>query len=115
LARRMRALVAATARSLRIPLRRPWGPDVPDIGVVAVTVRADDGATGHGFSWSPTIGLGAVHALLEGDILPVAVGQGSDDPAALWQATWRHLHEAGGGGITTIALAGLDLALWDLR
>lgn len=28
-------------------------------------------------------------------------------------AGWRHLHEAGGGGITTIALAGLDLALWD--
>ena len=24
-----------------------------------------------------------------------------------------HLHEAGGGGLTTIALAGLDLALWD--
>ena len=26
---------------------------------------------------------------------------------------WQHLHEAGGGGLTTIALAGLDLALWD--
>ena len=25
-----------------------------------------------------------------------------------------HLHEGGGGGITTIAMAGLDLALWDL-
>jgi L-alanine-DL-glutamate epimerase-like enolase superfamily enzyme len=26
---------------------------------------------------------------------------------------WQHLHEAGGGGVTTIAMAGLDLALWD--
>src|SRR5690606_20728750 len=26
---------------------------------------------------------------------------------------WEHLHEGGGSGLTTIALAGLDLALWD--
>src|SRR5690606_11783390 len=34
---------------------------------------------------------------------------------AVWDAAWAHLHEAGGGGVTTIALAGVDLALWDLQ
>ena len=33
----------------------------------------------------------------------------------VWDRLWRHLREAGPGGITTVALAGVDLALWDLR
>lgn len=40
---------------------------------------------------------------------------GPSDPAVVWDRLWRHLHEAGGGGVTTIAMAGIDLALWDLR
>ncbi len=96
----------------RIELTRPWGADVRDVGVIAVTLTADDGPVGHGFSWTPTIGATAVEALIRDDLAPWLIGQ----PATpdLWQSAWEHLHEAGGGGITTIALAGVDLALWDL-
>lgn len=111
----MSRLVAASARTLRVPLSRPWGPGVDEVGVVVVNVRADDGTEGHGFSWTPTIGLRSVAALLEDHILPFALEVGTDEPDALWDSTWRHIHEAGGGGITTIALAGLDLAVWDSR
>jgi L-alanine-DL-glutamate epimerase-like enolase superfamily enzyme len=99
-------------RLRRIPLSRPWGHDVLDIGVVPVTITTDDGAIGHGFSWSPTIGARAVQALIDDDLAPWLLGQ----PASpeIWQAAWQHVHEAGGGGVTTIALAGIDLALWDL-
>jgi L-alanine-DL-glutamate epimerase-like enolase superfamily enzyme len=100
-------------RVVRIPLTRPWGADVRDLGVVVVDVRDDDGAVGHGFSWTPTIGVRAVQALLEDDVVPFAVGRPID--AGLWRSCWERVHEAGGGGVTTIALAGLDLALWDLR
>lgn len=110
-----RPLTEVTARLIRVPLRRPWGPDVVDLGVVAVEVRAVDGFTGYGFSWTPTIGASAVLALLEEHIIPFALASETDDPGELWDRAWRHLHEAGGGGLTTIALAGLDLALWDLR
>lgn len=97
-------------RLVRVPLTRPWAADVTSIGVIATHVVRSDGAEGWGFSWTPQIGAEAVHAVLEHDIAAV----GSDaDPEASWDARWRHLHEAGGGGITTIALAGLDLALWD--
>ena len=104
------ARVQTTLR--RIPLSRPWGPDVVDVGVVPVTITTDDGAVGHGFSWSPTIGARAVQALIDDDLAPWLLGR----PASpeLWQAAWERIHEAGGGGITTIALAGIDLALWDL-
>ena len=100
-------------RLIRIPLTRPWGADVTDIQVVAVAVRDADGGEGHGFSWTPSIGGAAVKALLDVDLIPAALGRPADP--SIWIDLWHHVHEAGGGGITTIALAGLDLALWDLR
>jgi L-alanine-DL-glutamate epimerase-like enolase superfamily enzyme len=109
----MSTIAAVRTRLLRIPLRRPWGPDVTDVRVIAVEVDDSDGITGHGFTWTPTIGGEAVHAVLQHDLAPFAIGRDADPHG--WQAYWERTHEAGGGGITTIALAGLDLALWDLR
>jgi len=101
-----------TTRLQRVPLTRPWAADVTSVGVVATHVVRSDGSEGWGFSWSPQIGAPAVQALLEHDIAPASVGR-SAVPGEAWQGLWEHLHEAGGGGLTTIALAGLDLALWD--
>src|SRR5690606_3963560 len=93
-------------------LTRPWGADVTSVGVIETHVMRADGAEGWGFSWTPQIGADAVQALLAHDIATAAIGR-SAAPGEAWQGFWEHLHEAGGGGITTIALAGLDLALWD--
>lgn len=98
--------------SARMP--RPWVHDAPDLHFVRVEVEDAQGRRGSGFSWTPTIGASAVEALLRDDIRGFALGR-TTDPQELWPQAWAHLHEAGGGGITTIALAGLDLALWDLR
>lgn len=100
-------------RRLSARMPRPWVPEAPDLHLVVVEVTDSDGVRGTGFSWTPTIGAAAVTALLEHDIRRFAVGRGTD-PRELWPALWVHLHEAGGGGITTIAMAGLDTALWDL-
>lgn len=100
-------------RMLRAPLARPWGPDVLDLTLIEVIVEDSDGAIGRGLSWTPTIGGHAVQALLDHDIRDFVVGRPAD-AETLWPALWARLHEAGGGGITTIAMAGLDLALWDL-
>lgn len=100
------------ARLARVPLTRPWAADVTSVGVIATHVVRTDGAEGWGFSWTPQIGGEAVLALLEHDIAPAALGRDAD-PRRIWDGLWTHLHEAGSGGITTIALAGLDLALWD--
>jgi len=100
------------ARLIRVPLTRPWGAGVTSLGVIATHVVRGDGSEGWGFSWTPQIGAEAVRALLQHDIAAFAVGRDAD-PASVWQPVWEHLHEAGGGGVTTIALAGLDLALWD--
>ncbi|MFS0865807.1 mandelate racemase/muconate lactonizing enzyme family protein [Microbacterium sp. 179-B 1A2 NHS] len=108
----MSTIASLDARLIRVPLTRPWAADVTSVGVIATHVVRSDGVEGWGFSWTPQIGAAAVLALIEHDIAAFAVGR-TADAAELWQPAWQHLHEAGGGGITTIALAGVDLALWD--
>ena len=92
---------------------RPWVPHAPHLHVLVVEVETSDGLIGTGFSWTPTIATTAVRALLEDDIHHFVIGE-TADPQHLWPRLWAHLHEAGGGGVTTIAMAGLDLALWDI-
>ena len=101
-----------STRLIRVPLTRPWGPDVREIGIIEVLVTRDDGAVGRGFSWTPSIGATAVETLIRDDLAPWLTGRTAS--ADVWDVAWEHLHEAGGGGVTTIALAGVDLALWDL-
>lgn len=103
-----------TTRLLTAALPRPWGPTVPENHLVVVEITASDGSVGTGFSWTPTIGPTAVQALLDNDIRDFMIGLPAH-PAAIWDRLWTHLHEAGGGGLTTIAIAGVDLALWDLQ
>jgi L-alanine-DL-glutamate epimerase-like enolase superfamily enzyme len=99
-------------RRIAVPLARPWAADVRGVSVIEVVLHDSDGGIGRGFSWTPSIGASAVAALLQDDVTRFALGRPADP--GLWQAAWEHLHEAGAGGVTTIALAGLDLALWDL-
>lgn len=103
--------LAADRRSL--PLRRPWGTGVRRLHLITTEVRTGDGRVGHGFSWTPSVGAAAILALLQEDCRGFVRGRPTS-PEAMWDQLWWHLHEAGSGGITTMALAGVDLALWDL-
>ncbi|MFI0443887.1 mandelate racemase/muconate lactonizing enzyme family protein [Actinomadura sp. 6N118] len=94
-------------------MTRPWNPTRPHIDLVVTAVTTGDGRTGTGFSWAPNVGGRAVHALLETDVREAALGLPAH-PAVVYDRLWWHLHEAGRGGLTTMALAAVDLALWDL-
>ena len=84
----MTATIAALeARLIEIPLSRPWGPEVTEIRVIEVVITASDGATGRGFSWTPSIGAHAVHALLTHDISAFAVGRPADP--SIWRTCTR--------------------------
>ncbi|MFA9444627.1 mandelate racemase/muconate lactonizing enzyme family protein [Egicoccus sp. AB-alg6-2] len=103
-----------TTRHLRLSLPRPWGPDVAANHLVVVEITLDDGTQGTGVSWTPRVGPEAVHALLEHDCRRIVTGL-PGEPELVWDLLWERLHEGGSGGLTTIAMAGIDLALWDAR
>ncbi len=102
-----------TTRSYRLPMPVPWGADVTSQYLVASTVRSSDGHTGQGFSWTVRMGPQAVQAMIDSDCSQIALG-GPIAPDAAWDRMRWELREAG-SGITTLAMAAIDIGLWDLR
>jgi hypothetical protein len=97
-------ITGLSRRILTVPLLRSWGAEAPENHVIVTEIQTDDGGTGHGFSWTPTIGPQAVKALLDFDVAPFIKGLDAN-PEGVWDQLWKRLHEAGGGGLTTIAMA----------
>lgn len=88
-------------------------------GVVGCVLRTEDGLEGWGFT--------GTHAHLASDRLVTAcirdcyaellIGADANDVETLWRKVARHppLQWVGRAGITQLALAAVDIALWDLR
>lgn len=78
------------------------------------TVRAEGGLAGTG--WSYTLGMGGsgVRAIIDDYLAPILVGMDARDIERIWTKAWLELHANGSGGFTTLALAPIDIALWDL-
>src|SRR5438132_10556060 len=80
-----------------------------------VRITCDDGASGVGYSYTIGTGGSSVMALLRDHLAPRLIGR---DPALVEQI-WRELmfatHATTVGAITSLALAAIDTALWDLR
>lgn len=100
-------------RLFSVPLIRSWGPAVRQNYLITCEIRDSAGRSGTGFTWTPQIGAHAIAALLLRDCCPMIRGWDAH-PAAVWDKLWRSLHEAGGAGVTTLAMAAIDTALWDL-
>jgi L-alanine-DL-glutamate epimerase-like enolase superfamily enzyme len=108
---------SVTTQLARLPL--PGGAwqdaiqDVTHIEIIVTDVTSDSGLTGTGFSYTGGMGGLTLKAMLDHDIAPFVAGAEAA-PRGLWHRVWHHLHNMGGGGVTTTALAALDIALWDL-
>jgi L-alanine-DL-glutamate epimerase-like enolase superfamily enzyme len=100
----------------RLPLQSAWQDaiqDVTHIELVVADVTAETGLVGTGFAYTGGVGGRTLKAMLDHDITPFVIGKEAA-PRGLWHQCWHHLHNMGGGGVTTTALAALDIALWDL-
>jgi L-alanine-DL-glutamate epimerase-like enolase superfamily enzyme len=78
-----------------------------------VRVDTDEGLTG----WGEAFGYGcipATQAALVAQVAPLAIGRRADDIGALMDSLKQTLHVFGRSGPVQFALAGLDIALWDL-
>ncbi|MDW6022998.1 mandelate racemase/muconate lactonizing enzyme family protein [Mesorhizobium sp. BAC0120] len=80
-----------------------------------VTITDADGAQGTGYSYTIGTGGSSVMRLLADHLAPRLIGRDADMIEAIWHELEFATHATTIGAITSIALAAIDTALWDLR
>ena len=80
-----------------------------------VRIACDDGATGTGYTYTIGTGGSSVVALLRDHLAPRLIGRDPAEIERLWKDLFFHTHATAVGAITSLALAAIDTALWDLK
>ena len=74
-----------------------------------------DGNIGTGYSYTIGTGGPAVISLLRETLLPLVIGRDAEEIEGIWHDLHMSTHATAVGAITSLALATIDTALWDLR
>lgn len=80
-----------------------------------VRITDADGAAGTGYAYTIGTGGHAVMSLLARTMVPRLIGREAEEIEALWRDLLFATHATSVGAITSLALAAVDTALWDLR
>lgn len=104
---------------VKVPVRTSFGT-MTDRPALFVQVRDEDGAEGWGEVWCNFPACGAEHRarLVHTVMAPLLQGRSFDGPPAAWEALTQQTAvlaiQSGEPGPMAQAIAGIDLALWDL-
>ena len=102
-------------------LRVPW-PDTPWLkghafgdarNFLVVEVETKGGIVGMGYLFSFRPGLKTITAALEETIIPRVIGKDATEVEGIWNDIYKTTVTYGRGGIVTMGLSALDIALWD--
>lgn len=80
-----------------------------------VRITDADGVIGTGYSYTIGTGGSSVIRLLDDHLAPLLLGREADDIERIWRDLMYRVHATTVGALTSIALAAIDTALWDLR
>jgi L-alanine-DL-glutamate epimerase-like enolase superfamily enzyme len=80
-----------------------------------LTLTDADGATGTGYSYTIGSGGSAIVALLREQLLPRLIGLEAEDIERNWRSLLYGMHALAVGPVSSLALAAIDIAAWDLR
>lgn len=102
-----------------VPTHRKMHDAIREFSVLSLIfarVETDEGASGLGFTYS-IIPHGAreIGSLISGAIDSLIRGFDPRDHEKVWYEMWRRLDWVGRGGIAVLAVAAVDIALWDLK
>jgi L-alanine-DL-glutamate epimerase-like enolase superfamily enzyme len=78
-------------------------------------LHCSDGSEGVGYTYTIGTGGSSVVALLRDHLLPRLIGQDPERIEGIWQDLLFHTHATHVGAVTSLALAAIDIALWDRR
>ena len=73
------------------------------------------GATGEGYTYTIGTGGSSIIALLKDHLLPKLIGRNATMIEEIWHDLLMSTHATSVGAITSLALAAIDTALWDLK
>jgi len=82
---------------------------------IFVHIETADGLAGLGYSYTIGTGGHAVLSLLRHHLLPRLLGADSRSIEAIWSSLFWSTHATAVGPLTSLALAAVDTALWDIR
>lgn len=111
-------IVAASAWICELPVEKPRSDAIQAFTkqeTIMVELTADNGLIGVGYSYTIGTGGRSVLALLRHDMLPLLIGADAREVERLWGTLFWATHATSVGAITSLALAAVDTALWDLR
>ncbi len=80
-----------------------------------VRITDAQGQVGTGYCYTIGTGGPAVMSLLNQTLLPRLIGREAEEIGAIWRDLMFETHATAVGAITSLALAAIDTALWDLR
>src|SRR2546428_3709775 len=81
--------------------------------ILMLEVETAGGIVGMGYLFVSRPGLKTIAACLDEAIVPRVEGKDATAVEAIWQDLWRATMTYGRGGIATMAMSALDIALWD--
>jgi L-alanine-DL-glutamate epimerase-like enolase superfamily enzyme len=105
---------AVEARAFKVPTERPESDGTLEwdaTTIVVVEVEDEGGERGLGYTYSHA----AAAQVVESTLAPIAEGADPMAPPATWAAMRRAVRNVGYEGIAAMAIAAVDIALWDLR
>ena len=102
---------------LAVPMKEVFPPSPPIAGVfhqILVEIKTDEGITGYGESFALRGTPHATIAVIDQVLKPLILGEDPSNISGLMERMYRQTHLFGRYGITTFAISGVDIALWDI-
>ncbi len=107
----------AQVRLFRLPPSVPWEDAthrVPALEIILLELTVN-GQIARGFSYTVGVGGTAIRSLIQDYCVAELVGRDARYVIAASHSLFSHLLRTGMGAITTLALAAIDVALWEVR
>jgi len=83
--------------------------------IITATIILEDGSEGTGYTYTGGYGGQAILGMIEQDLIPALIGKDATAVENLNEDITVRVNYVGRGGISSFAVAAIDIALWDLR